>query len=82
VRAFGRDLVFAVRALARRPLFTAAAALTLALGLGANAAIFNVIDQVMLRQPPYRDPERSPQVSGGSPGRRRPGFPCGWRRSC
>jgi putative ABC transport system permease protein len=58
VRAFGRDLAFAVRALARRPLFTAAAALTLALGLGANAAIFNVIDQVMLRQPPYRDPER------------------------
>ena len=52
------DLRTALRSLRRQPGFTLAVGLTLALGLGANVAIFSVVDTVLLRQLPYRAPER------------------------
>ncbi|HTS27641.1 MAG TPA: ABC transporter permease [Bryobacteraceae bacterium] len=52
------DLVFALRNLRRSPLFTAVAVSSLALGIGANTAIFTLIDQLMLRLLPVQEPER------------------------
>ncbi len=47
-----------MRILVRAPGFAAAAIVTLALGIGANAAIFSVVRAVVLKPPPYRDPAR------------------------
>src|SRR5688572_18355224 len=52
------DVRFAIRSLLRRPAFTAMAAGILALGIGANTAIFSVVDAVLLRSLPYSDPGR------------------------
>jgi predicted permease len=53
-----RDFAFAARTLRRSPVFTLAAALTIALGIGASTAIFSVTNAVLLRPLPYKDPER------------------------
>src|SRR3954451_13040120 len=52
------DLRFAVRGLVRSPLFAAVAILSLALGIGANTAIFTLIDQILLRKLPVAAPDQ------------------------
>ena len=52
------DVRFALRAMRRSPLFASVAILSLALGIGANTAIFTIMDQLMLRQLPVKDPDR------------------------
>src|SRR5688572_12062993 len=60
----GRDIRYGVRLLSRHPGFTLVAVLTLALGIGANTAIFSLINSVMLRPLPVRDPRRLAVVGG------------------
>ena len=57
-----QDLRFGVRASLRAPLFTLLAVLTLALGIGANAAVFGVVKSVLLNPLPYRDADRLVRV--------------------
>ena len=52
------DLKFAIRSLARRPGFALVAVLTLAVGIGANTAVYSIAEAVLLRPLPFRDPER------------------------
>lgn len=52
------ELKFVLRSLAKSPLFTGVAVLSLALGIGANSAIFSLLDQVMLRSLPVKDPQQ------------------------
>ena len=52
------DLKFVLRSLSRSPLFTVVAVLSLALGIGANSAIFSLLDQVLLRSLPVKDPQQ------------------------
>jgi hypothetical protein len=52
------DLRYALRGFRRTPLFTAVAILSLAFGIGANTAIFGLLDQVLLRLLPVKHPEQ------------------------
>jgi putative ABC transport system permease protein len=58
IRDLLRDLKYALRSFARRPLFTGVILLTLALGIGSNVAIFSVANAVLFRTLPFQDPEQ------------------------
>src|SRR5882672_4793933 len=54
--SFFRDLLYSVRMLIKSPAFTAVALLSIALGIGANTTVFSVINTVLLKSLPYKDP--------------------------
>jgi putative ABC transport system permease protein len=58
MRNISQDVRFALRTFKRRPAFTAAVVTTLALGIGANAAIFSVANAVLFQRLPFKDPSR------------------------
>ncbi|HMF93559.1 MAG TPA: ABC transporter permease, partial [Vicinamibacterales bacterium] len=58
MKHLARDLRYAVRGLTRSPLFTIVALVSIALGIGANTAIFTLVDEVLLRRLPVKSPEQ------------------------
>ena len=60
---FFRDLKYAIRSLLKSPVFTTVAVLSLALGIGANSAVFTLLDQALLRALPVRDPGQLVQLT-------------------
>jgi putative ABC transport system permease protein len=67
VSGCGTDIHHSLRALRRSPSFAALAVLTLSLGIGANTSVFSLVDQVVLRGPPYERPEELVFVWGRLP---------------
>ena len=75
---FLKDVRYGVRSLLKRPGFTALAVITLVLGIGANTAIFSVVNAVLLRPLPFSDPGRLTQLWEASAKRGRNEIPASY----
>jgi predicted permease len=76
LESFLQDVRFALRQMRRAPGFTMTAVLTLALGIGANAVIYTLVDSILLRPLPYARQDRLVRIAGTNS----PLFPKGWIR--
>jgi predicted permease len=68
MKSLWQDLRYSLRTLAKSPAFTVAALLSLAIGIGANTAVFSIVDALLLRPLPYQDAERLVILWNRSPG--------------
>ncbi len=71
VEQLWRDVAYGVRVLIKNRGFTTAAVATLALGIGANTAIFTIVDTIVFRPLPYAEPDRLIKIWGTAPGTQR-----------
>src|SRR5215813_4379154 len=80
MRAIWQDVKFALRMLGKNRGLTSVAVVTLALGIGANTAIFSVVEAVLLSPLPFRGADRLATIAQATPDRQTVGIPCSYTK--